>query len=327
TAYDSELKLLSGPIAGPNHAIPSGNTPQEEDWNTLRFSASLRYAGAPYRFVFWARDGYTHLDKAHRQKTCLVNQSSIVLGWVLATGFLYSKGQEFPWGIWGLDDVDTREIADQVVTAVENVGIPRVNSTLCIGKYLTQANLPNGGRVDLRYTTPEGADRFEELLQYAIASGAPGVVHWAGHSDAGCVLAFPDTDPIQPDYIFEVTNIASLPRLDRVKVVYMGGCRTCLSVNGTGLPAAFVSKRVHAAVGWHVGINWGRAKNQRVHQVFWERLAGITVEKKQIVKRTAGGTVLQAAEATANAYRLTIEFRADWKSYLGIAGNRSEKLY
>ena len=327
TAYDPDLNLLSAPIPGPNRAIPMGNFPTEEDWNTIRFRASLQYAGAPYRFVFWARDNYIHLDKAHRHKTCLVNESVIILGWALSAGFVYSKEPGLPWSICGLDVVDTREIAEEVVTAVSNVGITAANNTLRIGKYLHWVSLSNIGQANLLYTMPEGADRFVELLRCAVASGAPGVVHWAGHSGAGERLAFPDDDPTQPDYFFEIADVAPLPQMSRVKVVYLGGCHTCLDVNGAGLPAAFVRKGVHAAVGWHDKIVWGRAKKQRVHQVFWERLAGITVKEKRIDKREPGGTVLQAVKAAAKAYKLTFEIFAGWESFFGIAGNRLEKLY
>ncbi|GIV17688.1 MAG: hypothetical protein KatS3mg022_3123 [Armatimonadota bacterium] len=109
-------------------------------------------------------------------------------------------------------------------------------------------------------------------------------------------MGFPDGDLVQPNYVFTIAEVAFLPQLSCVKVVYLGGCNTCLDANGAGLPAALVGKGAHAAVGWRVSINWSRAQKYRVHQVFWEKLAGITVEEKRLVWCIIGRISLQGHE-------------------------------
>ncbi len=108
-----------------------------------------------------------------------------------------------------------------------------------------------------------------------------------------------------------------------MKVVYLGGCHTCSDENGGGLPQAFVDKGAHAAAGWHVYRKSLIRGNTWPDEIFWRSLTG------HCTWYDVGSTVEEAAWAAVRSY---IGFFSwingyHWRQYIGIAGNKSERLY
>lgn len=341
--YDPLLNRIAGPVNGPVHALPQDAVPKDIDWNHAQVSADLQYASdQPYRFVFWARDNFPDYDKAHRKKLALTNQAQQWRGWFMGFGFKYSRGN-FISGLPPLTrELDSTRMPSEIASIVENIVVmdPKTGKLRKELGYSHKWLLWFSGSSKpveelLIYTQNIGAQGFADKINLIttarVSADYTGIIYFCGHGGYGRLIGIPDNAP-DPKELFGIgrdadVDVSALQDLRRVRVVYLGSCKTCSDSKGTGLVQAINQRGAWAVVGFHIDVEGRENPPSRKADIqFFKSLAGSTGGLFGKGK-FAGKTVQEAAQDACKYVEVKGQQPKNWWEVYGIAGNPNTRLW